>query len=400
MGRISFPKGRGSQMHNRRDYERYGRPLPNNINQNRICENVTLVDVELKDAYQQIFGDALEKYNSKQKRADRKIGDYMDHVKKSKNGEQLFYEHVLQWGTKEDFEKNPELREVAKQCLIEYVSDFAKENPQLKVIGAYIHMDEASPHLHIDYIPVAIGYKRGMSTRNSLDKALKQMGFTPSGKEGKQNNATMVWKEKQRSKFKQICLSHGLEVEKEEKWGRKSLSPNEYKHIKDCARAAVSNEIQEELDAVAPTELKKSVVGDYYKGDEVRALEDECSLLKKKNMLLTDENKDLKSELSRKQYVQIDELESEVDSLKGKNMMLNWQLDQSADLEKQNSILIDILADILHRIPKFQQEVLNKLKSTDLYQSIRTSINNRQNATVNRKNLVNKNKVRNIDKQR
>ena len=176
MGRVSMPQGKGSQLHNRREYEKIGKPIPDNIDVSKSSENITLVDKDIKQAYQEIFGEALEKYNAKQKRADRKIEDYCDHIKKSKNGEKLFYEDVVQWGSKEDFQK-PEMRERAKEALVQYVNGFEERNPNLKLIGAYIHMDEASPHLHLDYIPVAQGYTRGLETRNSLDKAMKQMGY-------------------------------------------------------------------------------------------------------------------------------------------------------------------------------------------------------------------------------
>lgn len=159
MGRISMPQGKGSIMHNRREYEMYGKELPDHIHAEHTQENI-VSDIDIRQAYQSLFGQAVEEYNSRQKRKDRKIKDYYEQIQKSKNGEKLFYEDVVQWGSKEDFEKHPELREVAKKCLIEYANTFVKENPNLKVIGAYIHMDEASPHLHIDYIPVATGYKR------------------------------------------------------------------------------------------------------------------------------------------------------------------------------------------------------------------------------------------------
>ena len=163
MGRVSMPQGKGSQLHNRREYEKIGKPIPDNIDVSKSSENITLVDKDIKQAYQEIFGEALEKYNAKQKRADRKIEDYCDHIKKSKNGEKLFYEDVVQWGSKEDFQK-PEMRERAKEALVQYVKGFEERNPNLKLIGAYIHMDEASPHLHLDYIPVAQGYTRGLET--------------------------------------------------------------------------------------------------------------------------------------------------------------------------------------------------------------------------------------------
>ena len=160
MGRISMPQGKGSQMHNRRDYEKIGQDIPDNIDTSKTQDNIVLVDMDVKEAYQEIFGEAVEKYNAKQKRDDRKIDSYLDKIEHSKNGEKVFYEDVLQWGRKEDFEANPELKEKATEALKKYATDFQKRNPNLRVIGAYIHLDEASPHLHLDYVPIASGYKQ------------------------------------------------------------------------------------------------------------------------------------------------------------------------------------------------------------------------------------------------
>lgn len=244
MGRVSMPQGKGSQMHNRREYEKYSKPVPDNIDVSKSSENITLIDKDIREAYREIFGEALEKYNGKQKRADRKIEDYCDHIKKSKNGEKLFYEDVVQWGKKEDFQK-PETRERAKEALVKYVEGFEERNPNLKLIGAYIHMDEASPHLHLDYVPVATGYSRGLETRNSLDKAMKQMGFQPEN-ESRKNNATKLWKENERAVFGQICRGLGLEVEPERKSERKSLTVDEYKEARD----EMIGEIEQEKEAI------------------------------------------------------------------------------------------------------------------------------------------------------
>lgn len=243
MGRVSMPQGKGSQLHNRREYEKIGKPIPDNIDVSKSSENIILVDKDIKQAYQEIFGEALEQYNAKQKRADRKIEDYCDHIKKSKNGEKLFYEDVVQWGSKEDFQK-PETRERAKEALVQYVKGFEERNPNLKLVGAYIHMDEASPHLHLDYIPVAQGYTRGLETRNSLDKTMKQMGYRPE-KESRKNNATKLWKENERSVFGEICRNMGLEVEAERK-ARGSLSVDEYKKARD----QMIGEIEQEKEAI------------------------------------------------------------------------------------------------------------------------------------------------------
>ena len=236
-----MPQGKGSQLHNRRDYEKIGKEIPENIDKNLTEQNITIVDKNIKEVYQEIFGEALQEYNQKQKRADRKIEDYYEHISKSKNGEKLFYEDVLQWGKKEDFQNNPELKETAKECLKEYAESFEKRNPNLKLIGAYIHMDEASPHLHLDYVPVAHGYSRGLKTRNSLDKAMKEMGFQPE-KENRKNNATKLWKENERKYFGDICRSRGLEVEEEKSYDRKSLSVEEYKEAKDKMIDAIEQE--------------------------------------------------------------------------------------------------------------------------------------------------------------
>lgn len=263
MGRISMPQGKGSQMHNRRDYEKIGQDIPDNIDTSKTQDNIILVDMDVKEAYQEIFGEAVEKYNAKQKRDDRKIDSYLDKIEHSKNGEKVFYEDVLQWGRKEDFEANPELKEKATEALKKYAKDFPKRNPNLRVIGAYIHLDEASPHLHLDYVPIASGYKQGMSLRNSLDKALEQQGIEivkdrkrtvkdkETGeekevelKEGRYNNRTMAWKEREREYFGGICQELGLELEEEQHLGRKQLTVAEYKE----AERRMLEPIQKEAD--------------------------------------------------------------------------------------------------------------------------------------------------------
>lgn len=258
MGKVSMPQGKGSQLHNRREYEKIGKPIPDNIDSSKTAENITLVDRDIRQVYQEIFGNALEQYNSKQKRADRKIEDYYDHIQKSKNGEKLFYEDVVQWGSKDDFQE-PEMRERAKKALVQYVKSFEERNPNLRLIGAYIHMDEVSPHLHLDYVPVAHGYSRGLSTRNSLDRAMKEMGFAPEN-ESRKNNATKLWKESERSYFGEICRSMGLEVEMERQSTRKNLSVEEYKDARDEMLGNIEQEKEAIVAEVEPLrELKTGI---------------------------------------------------------------------------------------------------------------------------------------------
>lgn len=243
MGKISMPQGKGSQLHNRREYEKIGKEIPSHIDKSKMSENEILVDRDIKQAYKEIFDDSVREYNERQKRADRKIENYYENIKNSKNGERLFYENVVQWGKKDDF-NDPANREKAKKALKEYAETFPERNPNLKLIGAYIHMDEASPHMHIDYIPIAGGYKTGMKKRNSLDRAMKEMGFKPEN-ENRKNNATKMWKDRERAYFADLCRKNGLEVEKEEKYNRKRLTPEEYREEKE----KYMKEFQADLDS-------------------------------------------------------------------------------------------------------------------------------------------------------
>jgi len=240
MGSISMPQGRGNRQHNLRNYGE-GK-LPSNIDVTRTDQNIVWKDETITHAYHRIFDDAVAEYNAKQKRKDRQIKDYRTHILNSKNGEKEFYEDVLQWGKQEDFIEHPEWREIAKECLLEYIKGFEDRNPGLELIGAYIHMDEASPHMHFDYIPVAEGYKTGVQKRNSLDRAMRNLIAVRTGSEysprpdekdasGKCiDNATKQWKEMERAHFKKICVRRGLVVDGEIKTPeRDSLSVLEYK---------------------------------------------------------------------------------------------------------------------------------------------------------------------------
>ena len=240
MGSISMPQGRGNRQHNLRNYGE-GK-LPSNIDVTRTDQNIVWKDETTSHAYHRIFDDAVSEYNAKQKRKDRQIKDYRTHILNSKNGEKEFYEDVLQWGKQEDFIEHPEWRDIAKKCLLEYIEGFEDRNPGLELIGAYIHMDEASPHMHFDYIPVAEGYKTGVQKRNSLDRAMRNLIAIRTGSEysprpdekdasGKcTDNATKQWKEMERAHFKKICIRRGLAVDGEIKTPeRDSLSVLEYK---------------------------------------------------------------------------------------------------------------------------------------------------------------------------
>lgn len=208
---ISFPKGRGHLTHNNRDF------ICNNVVPERTSWNRTYIQEPLKDAYEKCFGQALRDYNAAQKRKDRKKEDYLKEIENSGNKEKTFYENIVQIGKKEDtpvVDENGNLTVDAKtaiEILEQYAKTFQERNPNLYLFNCVMHLDEATPHLHIDYIPVAHGYKNGMETRNSLTKAFQQMGFAKAV--SRKQNETVEWQERERSYLTELCRERGIEIE-------------------------------------------------------------------------------------------------------------------------------------------------------------------------------------------
>lgn len=180
-----------------------------NVDISRTSDNVTYAKIGLHDFYEQIFGEALAEYNAKQKRADRQIPDYYEHVKKSGKGK-LFYEVVVQFGDLHDCGLGSENWQTAKSMLDEYMLDFEKRNPNLKVFNAVMHLDESTPHLHIDFVPVAHKGQRGMPLKNSMSGALREQGFSSANR---MENEWTAWSESERSVMEQILLKRGLRRE-------------------------------------------------------------------------------------------------------------------------------------------------------------------------------------------
>lgn len=230
---LSHGQGKGSLSHNNRKF------TAKNVDSSRTKDNVTFVKIPIKQAYEDIFGAAVERYNAKQKRSDRKIKDgYFqyafgrkpcDTVIEATDKRKSFYEDVVQIGDMEDTGVGSADAEIAKQCLIEYAKSFEARNPNFKVFNNVLHMDEATPHLHIDYIPVA-HCKRGLDTQNGMAIALKEMGF------GEGKDAISRWRERERKVLEDICKRHGIEVAPPKK-ARGTFAVEEYKRFKDNIHA-------------------------------------------------------------------------------------------------------------------------------------------------------------------
>lgn len=167
---ISAMVGKGSVNHNSRKFK------AENVDPSRTHLNIDYCNENIKKVYHQLFDEALKRYNDKQTRADRKIKNYYEKICNSKQ-EKPFHELILQIGDKENMSAESENGTLARQVLDEYYREFQERNPQLKVFSAHLHMDEATPHLHIDFVPFTTGSKRGLDTRVSLKQALAAQGF-------------------------------------------------------------------------------------------------------------------------------------------------------------------------------------------------------------------------------
>lgn len=200
---ISVMVGKGSVNHNSRKFK------AENVDANRTHLNISYCNKDIRKVYDDLFGKALKRYNDKQKRADRKIDDYYEKICNSKQ-EKPFYEIILQIGDKDNMSSLDENGELAKKILDNYFDTFEERNPYLKVFSAHLHMDEATPHLHIDFVPFTTGSKRGLDTRVSLKQALAAQGFEGGTRSDTEWNQ---WVSSEKSALAFFMKEHGIEWE-------------------------------------------------------------------------------------------------------------------------------------------------------------------------------------------
>ena len=181
--------GKGSVNHNSRKFK------AENVDAERSHLNVDYCNENIRKVYHRLFDEALQRYNEKQTRADRRIDDYYEKIRNSKQ-EKPFHELILQIGDKGNMNAESENGQLAKRILDEYYREFQARNPNLYVFSAHLHMDEATPHLHIDFVPFTTGSKRGLDTRVSLKQALASQGFK-GGSRGDTEWAQWVESEKE-----------------------------------------------------------------------------------------------------------------------------------------------------------------------------------------------------------
>lgn len=397
---LSHCQGKGSLTHNNRTF------VAKNVDKSRIRDNITFVNKPIDEVYHEIFDKAVEEYNSRQKRKDRRIDTgYFEYqfgrppttnVVTSPDKRNSFYEDVVQIGCKDDTAVGTADAETAKECLVEYMNGFKERNPNFVVFNAVLHMDEATPHLHIDYIPIG-HYKRGIPIQNGIAQALKEMGY------GNGKDSIARWRKAECTVLQDIAERHGISIRAPEK-SRGSMSVEDYK---EYVRLKEEMETLREMEIAADdTELpgRRTLTGKYVLSDEdyqqfmdekqalaaketeaehiIQTYEQKCAVLDDKKAQLDkredsiaikerDSNERIKERMddasdmmykARKMYEKQAELNERYDHLEQLRYTLDWKV---SELTSDNRKMDEMLLDKEQELKKVRDEMKQLQKKSD-----------------------------------
>ena len=243
---ISAMVGHGSVNHNSRKFH------AKNTDPERSHLNVTYCQENIKAVYHELFDEALERYNAKQTRVDRRIENYYEKIRSGKQ-EKPFHEIILQVGNKDDMSADSDEGRLAAAVLDEYIRAFQERNPNLRVFSAHLHMDEATPHLHIDFVPFTTGSKRGLDTRVSLKQALAAQGFT-GGTRG--DTEWSQWVRSEKEQLSAVMERHGIEWE-DKGTHDKHLSVLDYKKEQRAKEIAALETVKAEKESQVESQERR-----------------------------------------------------------------------------------------------------------------------------------------------
>lgn len=319
---MSIAKGRGDLRHNNREFR------PKNADPQRKDKNITLVHEDLQKVYHELFDESVIKYNESQKRNDRKIKNYFDKIYRSKK-EKPFYEFIIQIGNQNEQPSETKCEAILK----EFNQMLMKDYPSIRVFNSVIHMDESTPHLHIDFVPIGEGYKKGMEKRASFKRVLKNLGFSDFREF---QNALFF-------KLEEISKRHNIERVPDVAIGAKHIPIQQYREIQRLAEQKINDidgmsvprssiKIYQKLNAV-PQEMYEEIVKDN-------------AYRKAQNEALTGENELLRGQLSNlKTEKNVYTYEAVIEDQKEKIENLNIELEEIRynfnDMQKSNDSRIE-----------------------------------------------------------
>ena len=238
LGKASDPHG-ANLAHNNRDF------IARNIRRDQMQNNIFFKQQDIHEAYEELFCAAIAEYNAKQKQPCRRIKDYYSHIASGKR-EEPFYEVIVQLGDCKDTPCGSRRAEIAQKILAEYAAKFQERNKNLHVFNSVMHLYEASPHLHIDFIPFYTKERRyGLSKGVSMRAALEEMGFTAHSR---YDSAAMGWEHSERIEMERLLMQHGYKREdKNAHYAHMTVA--EYKRTQDAKQAAAALRKQKRREA-------------------------------------------------------------------------------------------------------------------------------------------------------
>lgn len=363
---MSIAKGRGDLRHNNREFR------PKNADPQRKDKNITLVHEDLQKVYHELFDESVIKYNESQKRNDRKIKNYFDKIYRSKK-EKPFYEFIIQIGNQNEQPSEKKCETILK----EFNDMLIKDYPSLRVFNSVIHMDESTPHLHIDFVPIGDGYKKGMEKRASFKRVLKNLGFSDFREF---QNALFF-------KLEEISKQHNIERVQDVAIGAKHIPIQQYREIQRLAEQKINDidgmsvprssiKIYQKLNAV-PQEMYEEIVKDNaYRKAQNEALTGENELLRGQlSNLKTEKNVDIYEAVIEDQKEKIERLNDEIEEIrynfnvmqKSNDNMLNKAWDENDALQEQFKELEKSSAALKVQISDKEKTIENlKNQSKDL----------------------------------
>lgn len=348
---ISVMLGKGSVNHNSRKFK------AENIDTERTSQNITYCNEPIKQVYHNLFDGALQRYNDKQKRADRRIDNYYEKIRTGKQ-EKLFHEVILQIGNKDNMAAISDDGQLAAKVLDEYMRSFQQRNPNLRVFSAHLHMDEATPHLHIDFVPFATESKRGLDTRVSLKQALAEQGFA-GGARG--DTEWSQWVRSEKEQLSQVMERHDIQWEQ-------LGTHDEHLSVVNFKKVQRTKEVKALEKSIAKIQNQQLEV------QAVEKIEAKPVPLSSKVMLSQEDYKTLTT--AAKKYVAQEKKESKLQKL------LDTANRKIVQLEKKVSDLLKSISDLTKQLDQYRsvrgqlsvgalkQENEELRKSNGLYKSI------------------------------
>lgn len=346
---ISGELGKGSVNHNSRKFS------AKNVDSSRSHLNIDYCNERIQDVYHELFDDALKRYNERQTREDRKISNYYEKIRAG-NQEKPFHELILQVGNKDDMNATGEYAQLARQVLDEYHQGFQTRNPNLRVFSAHLHMDEATPHIHIDFIPFTTGSKRGLDTRVSLKQAFAAQGFTGG------TRRSTEWTQWVESEKKQLAIV----MERHEIQWEQLGTHEEHLSVLDYKKQERAKEVRALNTAIAEKQTQVDRIEQTLQSVQQQAVDlDKIENISVKKALLSDKvtlpRSDFESLLNAaKQYVVY---RRQDDRLQGLLDAANDKIKQLEGVIGELNHRVSALVDDLRNVGFWHTQELNEVKS-------------------------------------